>query len=159
MTNPTAAGIARTPTHNDLEVARLVHRAMADAQDAGRFGDRKVFIASLWARMITIEAQTGGTLTDGATIEHFKTWLLRSRLLTCDGTEDGARMIVLCRADLVAAMDPALVAASETTTDGAVFHFVLDAQVARADYAPRKATVLSATMGKVGRVGTSRRAA
>jgi len=118
-----------------------------------------VFIASLWTRMITIEAQTGATLTEGATIEHFKVWLLRSRLLTCDGTEYGARLIVLCRADLVAAMDPALVAASETTTDGAVFHFALDPQVARADYAPRKATVPSATTGKVGRVGASRRAA
>jgi len=118
-----------------------------------------VFIASLWTRMITIEAQTGGALTEGATIEHFKAWLLRSRLLTCDGTEHGARLIVLCRADLVAAMDPALVAASETKTDGAVFHFALDRQVACADYAPRKATVHSATTGKVGRVGASRRAA
>jgi hypothetical protein len=65
----------------------------------GRFGDRKVFIASLWARMIPIEAQTGSTLTEGATIEHFTAWLLRSRLLTYDGTEHGARLIVLCRAD------------------------------------------------------------
>src|SRR5882672_946552 len=159
MVNTIAARIDRTPTHNDVEIARLVHRAMGDIQDAGRFGDRKVFIASLWTRMVAIEAQTGGTLTEGATIEHFKAWLLRSRLLTRDGTEYGARLIVLCRADLVAAMDPALVAASETTTDGAVFHFALDPQVARADYAPRKATVPSATMGKVGRLGTSRRAA
>jgi hypothetical protein len=50
-------------------------------------------------------------------------------------------------------MDPALVAASEATTDGAVFHFALDPQVARTDYAPRKAAVRSATTGKVGRVG------
>ena len=160
MTNTTTARLDRTPTHNDVEIAHLVHRAMADVQDAGRFGDRKVFIASLWTRMITIEAQTGATLTEGATIEHFKVWLLRSRLLTCDGTEHGARLIVLCRADLVAAMDPALVAASETTTDGAVFHFALDPRVARADYAPRKgAAVPSATTGMVGRVGASRRAA
>jgi hypothetical protein len=48
-------------TYNDLEVAGLVHRATAEVQDAGRFGDRKVFIASLWARRIPIEAQTGGT--------------------------------------------------------------------------------------------------
>ena len=159
MTNMATARIDRTPTYNDLEIARLAHRAMADVQDAGRFGDRKVFIASLWSRMITIEAQSGSTLTEGATIEHFRAWLLRSRLLTCDGTEHGARLIVLCRADLVAAMDPALVAASETTTDGAVFHFALDPQVARADYAPRNAAVPSATTGKVGRVGASRRAA
>lgn len=68
-------------------------------------------------------------------------------------------LIVLCRADLVAAMDPALVAASETTTDGAVFHFALDPQMARPDYVPRKAAVSSTTTGKIGRVGASRRAA
>jgi hypothetical protein len=33
--------------------------------------------------------------------------------------------LVLARADLVAAMDPALVAASEITTDGASFHFIV----------------------------------
>jgi hypothetical protein len=159
MTNTTTARVDRTPTYNDVETARLAYRAMADLQDAGRFGDRKVFIASLWTRMTTIEAQTGGTLTEGATVEHFKAWLLRSRLLTCDGTEHGARLIVLCRADLVAAMDPALVAASETTADGAVFHFALDPQAAHDEYAPRKATVISAATGKVGRVGASRRAA
>ena len=38
----------------------------------------------------------------------------------------------------------------------AVFHFALDPQVARADYAPRKATVPSATTGKVGRVEAPR---
>jgi hypothetical protein len=98
-----------------------VHRALSDIQDAGRYGDRKVFIASLWTKMLDIEVQTGGPLTDGATIEHFKAWLVRSRMLTCDGTEDGARLIVLCRADLVAAMNSALVAASETVTTGQCF--------------------------------------
>jgi hypothetical protein len=159
MASTTTARVDRTPTHNDLEIARLVHHALADVQDAGRFGDRKVFIASLWNRMLAIEAQTGGTLTQGATLEHFKAWLVRSRLYTSDGTEHGARLVVLSRADLVAAMDPALVAASETITDGAVFHFVVDPQVARADYAPRKATVPSAATGRVGKVGASRRAA
>lgn len=82
-----------------------MHRALAAVQDAGRFGDRKVFIASLWTQMLGIEAQTGGIiLTDGATIEHLKAWFLRARLLTRDGTEDGARLVLLCRADLVAAM-------------------------------------------------------
>src|ERR1044071_2034485 len=100
MTNTTTARVDRTPTHNDLAITDLVHRALADVQDAGRFGDRKVFIASLWTKMLGMEAQTGGTLTDGATIEHFKSWLLLTRLFTRDGTEDGARLIVLCRADL-----------------------------------------------------------
>ena len=83
----------------------------------------------------TLRSLSEKSASEGATIEHFKAWLLRSRLLTRDGTEDGERLIVLCRADLVAAMDPALVAASETTTDGATFHFLLDPQVASADYA------------------------
>ncbi len=32
-------------------------------------------------------------------IEHFKAWLLRTWLLTRDCTEDGAQLVVLCRAD------------------------------------------------------------
>ena len=63
-----------------------MHRALAAVQDAGRLGDRKVFIASLWAMMLHIEAQTGSTLTDGASLEHFKAWLLRSLRITRDGT-------------------------------------------------------------------------
>jgi hypothetical protein len=162
MANSNTARVERIPTHNDLAITGLVYVALAAAQDAGRFGDRKVFIASLWTQMRGIEAQTGGTLTDGATIEHFKAWLLRARLLTHNGTEDGARLIVLCRADLVAAMDPARVAASETLADGAAFHFVLDPAVARQDYAPRirpQATARSAAASRGVKVGASRRAA
>jgi hypothetical protein len=159
MTNTTVHN-DRPPTHNDLAIADLVHRALAAVQDAGRFGDRKVFIASLWTQMLGIEAQTGGTLTDGATIEHFKAWLLRTRLLTRDGTGDGVRLVVLCRADLVAAMDPARVAASETVTDGAAFHFVLDPAITRQEYAPRVRSQAQATVpSRVGQVGASRRAA
>jgi len=43
---------------------------------------------------------------------------LRARLHTRDRTEDGARLVLLCRADLVAAMDPARIAASETARTG-----------------------------------------
>jgi hypothetical protein len=93
-----------------------------------------VFIAAVWTQMVAIEARVGGTLTTGVTLEHFKAWLMRSRLYTSDGTEHGARLVVLCRADLVAAMDPARVAASEIVADGAAFHFVLDPAVARDDY-------------------------
>jgi len=162
MANTTTVSVDRTPTHTDLAIADLVHRALADVQDADRFGDRKVFIASLWTQMRGIEAQIGSSLTDGATLEHFKAWLLRARLLTRDGTKDDAPLIVLCRADLVAAMDPARVAASETLADGAAFHFALDPSVARRDYAPRirpQATVRSAAASRVGKVGASRRAA
>jgi hypothetical protein len=155
----TAARVDRTPTHNDLEITSLVHRALSAVRDAGRFGDRKVFIASLWTTMLAIEAATGGTLTEGCTIAHFKAWLLRARLLTRDGTQEGARLVVLCRADLVAAMDPALVEASETVTDGAAFHFVVDPRVAVTEYAPRNARVPTVGAGRVGKVGASPRTA
>jgi len=155
----TAARVDRTPTHNDLEITSLVHRALSAVRDAGRFGDRKVFIASLWTTMLAIEAAMSGTLTEGCTIAHFQAWLLRARLLTRDGTQEGARLVVLCRADLVAAMDPALVAASETVTDGAAFHFVLDPRIAVTEYAPRNASVSTASAGRVGKVGASPRTA
>ena len=68
MMSVRVAGIDRTPTPNDLEIADLVHRALAAVQGAGRFGDRKVFIASLWAMMLHIEARLRGTLPYGTTI-------------------------------------------------------------------------------------------
>src|SRR3954471_3528575 len=100
MAHTIVARIDRTPTHNDLEITRLMHRALADVQDC-RFGDRKVSIAAVWTQMVAIEARIGGTLPASATLEHFKAWLMRSRLYTSDGTEQGARLVVLCRADLV----------------------------------------------------------
>jgi len=72
MINPSAVSISRTPCYNDLEIASLVHRALATIQDPGRFGDRKVFIASLWTMMLHIEARIGGTLTCGASLDDFK---------------------------------------------------------------------------------------
>jgi hypothetical protein len=128
-----------TPTRNDLQIASLVHCALTAVRGAGRFGDRKVFISSLWAMVLRLDAETGNDLTDGATIEHFKAWLLRTRRATRDGTADGAPLVVLSRADFIAAMDHTVVAASETIADGAHFHFVLDPQVARDVYAPRTA--------------------
>src|ERR1044071_2436017 len=86
----TATYLDWTPTHNDLELAILVRRALASVQDGGRFGDRKVFIGSLRIAMLCIEAEAGGTLTEGATLQYFKAWLLRSRLLTRDGTMEGS---------------------------------------------------------------------
>ena len=135
-----------------------MHRALAAVQDAGRLGDRKVFIASLWAMMLHIEAQTGSTLTDGASLEHFKAWLLCGLRLTRDGTEKGAPLVVLARADFVATMDPTMVAASETVTDGATFHFVLDPAVACSEYAPRTQARKPFIPTTRGRVGASRQA-
>jgi len=158
MANPCTPRIDRTPTHNDREITSLVHRALAAVRDTGRFGDRKVFISSLWAMVLSLDAENGGNLTDGATIEHFKAWLLRSRLLTCDGTAEGAPLIVLARADLVAAMNDVLVAASETIADGATFHFALDPYVARDVYAARTSANAYRPITR-GRVGASWRAA
>jgi len=158
MTNTHATHIALTPTYNDLQITSLVHRALAAVRDAGRFGDRKVFISSLWAMVLHLDAESGDNLTDGATLEHFKAWLLRSRCLTHDGTAEGAPLVVLARADLVAAMDHMVVAASETIADGATFHFVLDAHIARDVYAPRPPANAWLPITR-GRVGASQRAA
>ena len=60
---------------------------------------------------------------------------------------------MLARADFVAAMDPTMVAASETVTDGAAFHFVLDPAVACSEYAPRtqpRKPFIPTTRGRVG---------
>jgi hypothetical protein len=150
------ARVDRTPTYHDLEVAELVHRALGAVQHAGRFGDRKVFISALWVMMLHLDAVAGGHVTQGCTIEHFKAWLVGALRVTRDGREDSGPLVVLARADLVAAMDPSLVAASETVTDGATYHFVLDPAVARDVYAPR-ASVHAAFVPTVrGRVCASR---
>jgi hypothetical protein len=94
----------------------LVPSFAADVQDTARaattgaFGDRKVFIASVWEEIRRRPAYAG------LSIDAFKQQLLRAH-------RDGE--LVLARADLVAAMDPALVAASETSADGASFHFIV----------------------------------
>jgi hypothetical protein len=84
--DPYRARIDRAPT---TAISRPLASctSLCPTQDAGRYGDRKGFIASLWTKMLDIEARTGGTLTDGATIEYFKAWLGCSRLLTCDLTK------------------------------------------------------------------------
>jgi hypothetical protein len=86
-------------------------------------------------------------------------WLLRSLRVTHDGTEKGAPLVVLARADFVAAMDHTVVAASETIMDGATFHFVLDPAVACSEYAPRTRAPKAFVPTTRGRVGASRRVA
>lgn len=106
--------------------------------------------------MLHLDVETGCNLTNGATIEDFKAWLLRSRRLTRDGSEKCAPLVVLVRADLVAAMDHAVVMASETVTDGATFHFVLDPAVAYDAYAPRTSVPKPFVPTARGRIGMSR---
>lgn len=74
-----------------------------------RFGIRKVYISALWS---AVEA-AGHRIT----LNVFKRRLLAAR---------AAGQLELARADLVAAMDPALVLASETHELGAEYHFVID---------------------------------
>ena len=85
-------------------------RGVAGNAREGVFGDRKVFISAVWDTFRRHPAWSSVTLGE------FKTRLVSAHR---------AGELSLARADLVAAMDPALVAASETTTDGASFHFIV----------------------------------
>ncbi|MEO7732307.1 MAG: hypothetical protein ABIY55_15160, partial [Kofleriaceae bacterium] len=76
----------------------------------GVFGDRKVFISSVWNALRHHQVWSALTLDD-----------FKARLVSAHR----AGALSLVRADLVAAMDPSLVAASETITDGASFHFIV----------------------------------
>ncbi len=75
-----------------------------------RVGTRKVFISEIYR----VVASSG---FDVGSIENFKALLVAAHR---------AGHLSLARANFVAAMDPAVVAASETVTDCASFHFVID---------------------------------
>jgi hypothetical protein len=85
-------------------------QAAANAARAGVFGERKVFISSVWEALRAMPAWASLELDE-----------LKAGLVAAHRGGE----LVLARADLVAAMDPALVAASETRTDGATFHFIV----------------------------------
>jgi len=89
--------------------AAAVLRA-ADAVVDGWFGDRKVFVSAVWDQLRRDPRWAGLGLAG------FKADLVAAHR---------AGELALARADLVAAMDPALVAASEIAVDGASFHFVV----------------------------------
>lgn len=86
-----------------------VRRVAHEARD-GVFGDRKVFISTIWDALHALPRWSTLDRYD------FKAQLVEAHR---------KRELVLARADLVAAMDPELVAASETRADGATFHFVV----------------------------------
>ena len=67
-----------------------------------------------------------------------KRWLVAAQRLVRSESER-TPLIVLARADLVAAMDNVLVSDSETLTDGASYHFVLDPTSAPDAYSPPRA--------------------
>ncbi|HWO23954.1 MAG TPA: hypothetical protein VNO30_34665 [Kofleriaceae bacterium] len=85
-------------------------QAAANAARTGRFGGRKVFISAVWETLRATPVWASLELDE-----------LKAQLVTAHRRGE----IVLARADLVAAMDPALVAASETQADGATFHFIV----------------------------------
>lgn len=103
------AGAGTLPARPALAFADEV-RDVARATTHGVFGDRKVFISSVWDELR--RHPTWSALT----LDEFKARLVRAHQ---------AGDVVLARADLVAAMNPELVAASETTADGASFHFIV----------------------------------
>jgi len=85
-------------------------RRVALAAREGVFGDRKVFLASVHRELVRLPAWSSLSL------DEFKRRVL---------VEHRAGNVELARADLVGAMDPALVHASETIGDGARFHFLV----------------------------------
>lgn len=85
-------------------------RDVVDHARDGVFGDRKVFVAAAWHQLRARPAWARLALDD------FKAALLAAHR---------DQKLELVRADLVSAMDPELVAASEIDTGSARYHFVL----------------------------------
>ncbi len=103
VTSVASSQVATTSFADDV---RHVARAVND----GVFGERKVFIAAAWHELRQRPGYASLTLSE------FKARLVRAHR---------AGELVLARADLVAAMDPGLVDASEISADGATFHFIV----------------------------------
>jgi hypothetical protein len=101
----------------DMETALLskfataVDAAIARVPESGRFGNRKVFVSAIW-NAFTLRGYAGLSLDD------FKSQLIAAQR---------AQLLSLARADLVAAMPGAAVAASEIMHNGTTYHFVIDA--------------------------------
>lgn len=94
----------------------IIRDAIRAVRGAGRFGNRKVFISEIWRKA---KGELGMTLDE-----------LKRMLVDLHRSQE----VVLARADLVAAMDPELVAASETKetpgTSYPVWHFAIDDSIA-----------------------------
>jgi len=95
-----------------LATTSFVEQVARVARDlrTGVFGERKVFISAVWDHLRRDPRWSTLSLDD-----------FKQRLVTAHRAGD----LVLARADLVAAMDPAIVTASETAGDGAQFHFIV----------------------------------
>jgi hypothetical protein len=86
-------------------------QAAADREQEGRFGTRKVFIASVWRRL---REAPSSRCTD-MDLDAFKRHLVAA---------NRADLLGLHRADLVPLMDPDLVRTSEIAYGNATFHFI-----------------------------------
>lgn len=90
--------------------AEAVVKAAAAAEARAVFDDRNVFISAVW------RALHGRPPIDRMSLDGFKHALVAAHR---------AGLVSLARADLVAVMDPAEVAASETASGEARYHFVV----------------------------------
>jgi hypothetical protein len=95
----------------DDDVIKAVQTATRRVSDAGRFGGDRVFVSAIW-RQLDQGAEFPGLSFDG----------FKKRLVAANQR----RELVLARADLLGAMDPREVAASEIRYLNSTFHFVLD---------------------------------
>lgn len=117
--------------------AKEVQAAANAVPASGRFGDERVFIASAWEAVKHRPEVSGGSLAA------FKSRLPEANRLG---------LLSLTRADLVGAMDPALVRASETKHLNAEFHFIVVAPApAPAQHPTASAKTSKATPGKARR--------
>lgn len=106
------AGLRRTGAEIGAAADQARYSVVRDAMTrAQRFGEAKVFISSVWKEMGDLTSWWGGSF------KTFKAWLV-------DANRSG--MLAMARADLVSAMDPELVAASEVTEGVSSWHFILD---------------------------------
>jgi hypothetical protein len=93
------------------QFAAVVDAAIARVPESGRFGNRKVFVSAIWDAITPAEYAS-------LSMDDFKSQLIAAQR---------AQLLSLARADLVAAMPGAVVAASEIMHNGATYHFVIDA--------------------------------
>ena len=93
-----------------IAFAAAVGAAVARTDERGRYGTRKVFVSAIWSALDMAHRRR-------LTADTFKARLLEAHR---------AQLLCLARADLVAAMSPGMVAASEIDAHGATFHFVVD---------------------------------
>jgi hypothetical protein len=113
---PPATGVscarpAALPAPRAVDLVRFAQRvrAAAEGPQARSYGDNKVFIGSVW-QALRADSEIGQLGETG-----FKRWLVEAH-------RRGA--LELGRADLVSAMDPRDVRASETTHQNATYHFI-----------------------------------